>query len=398
MMMQARNKQRIPAGPLLLLLLLLIGLAACSSQAPSESASARYADGTLPVLPTWAAPVEETLPPVSTSDKTPFPPTRERETTEKEPTTEEPTTDEPITEETTTEEPTTEEPTTEETSSTAEEVTTEETSSTTGSAGGPPSPEGEGRSEEATTEEPTTEEPTTEEPTTEAPTTEEQTTEVPATSELETDAPQTAVSMPVLMSRQLEGAGMDPAALIGSQLIVVHALETPACELFGYQKTDEGWVLLENLTAVPGVIGKNGIAQITWEGEKTTPIGYFALGPAYGKESYQETGLDYIQIQKEDYFVDDPDSKYYNKLYKTEMHDKDWKTAEDMYELLNYYYYCIYIQHNVDPIIPGQGSAIFIHVRDGDAYTSGCVGLEEDIMIALFRWLKKDEQPHILIY
>ena len=254
---------------------------------------------------------------------------------------------------------------------------------------------------EPTTPAPTAPPPTTPEPTTPAPTTPEPTTPEPTTP-APTEPPTTTewvpAILPELLEQQLAAAGMDQSELVGSQLLVVHALETPKCEVFGYQKNDTEWVLLDHLNQIPGVLGRNGTAPIAYEGDQTTPLGYFALGPAYGREAWQETGLEYYQIDKEDYFVDDPASKYYNKLYKTEYHDKDWKTAEGMYELLNYYYYCIYIQYNTDPIIPGYGSVIFIHVRDGDPDTSGCIGLEEDVMIALFRWMRKEELPHVLIY
>lgn len=247
-----------------------------------------------------------------------------------------------------------------------------------------------------TTSEKTTPAATTPEATTPAETTPEETT-LEETTPAETTEEVPAV-LPALLLQQLAAAGMDPSELVGSQLLVVHALDTPNCEIFGYQKNGAVWTLLDNLIAVPGVLGRNGTAPIAYEGDQTTPLGYYALGPAYGRAAREDTGLEYHQIEKEDYFVDDPDSKYYNRLYKTEYHDKDWKTAEGMYELLNYYYYCIYVQYNTDPIIPGYGSVIFIHVRDGDPDTSGCVGLEEEIMIALFRWMRKEELPHVLIY
>ena len=152
------------------------------------------------------------------------------------------------------------------------------------------------------------------------------------------------------------------------------------------------------MTEIPGIMGRDGMALHTPENAKFTPIGYFGLGPAYGEAASEDTALEYYQIQSEDYWVIDPDSKYYNQLYKTHYGDKDWKYAEEMIALLQYYALCIFVQKNINPIVYNEGSAIFVHIDRLDNSTSGCIGVERWVMEALFRWLRADASPHILLY
>ena len=46
-----------------------------------------------------------------------------------------------------------------------------------------------------------------------------------------------------------------------------------------------------------------------------------------------------------------------------------------------------FIQYNVAPVVPGRGSAIFLHVDTGRA-TNGCVSLPLGQLRSVLRWLR----------
>ena len=101
--------------------------------------------------------------------------------------------------------------------------------------------------------------------------------------------------------------------------------------------------------------GKNGIASNKKEGDGKTPEGVFELGIAFGTHSPKEikSNIKYIQINKNLYWVDDVNSKYYNRLVDITKVDKDWNSAEHLMEYPEQYEYAIEIKANA-PNIPGK--------------------------------------------
>jgi L,D-peptidoglycan transpeptidase YkuD (ErfK/YbiS/YcfS/YnhG family) len=44
----------------------------------------------------------------------------------------------------------------------------------------------------------------------------------------------------------------------------------------------------------------------------------------------------------------------------------------------------VVIAYNVEPVIPGAGSAIFLHIADPDfAPTAGCVAVQKEVLLSL---------------
>ena len=146
--------------------------------------------------------------------------------------------------------------------------------------------------------------------------------------------------------------------------------------------------------------GEPGDDRFYKEGDGCTPAGYFALGPCYGEDVSSPTAMEYHQIVDGDCWVDDPASVFYNQMVHagTDGERRDWRSSEDMYKLLRYYHYMCVIRYNMDPIVPGAGSAIFLHCQAGDSDTSGCVSTKDATVFAILRWLTPDADPHILIY
>jgi L,D-peptidoglycan transpeptidase YkuD (ErfK/YbiS/YcfS/YnhG family) len=165
-------------------------------------------------------------------------------------------------------------------------------------------------------------------------------------------------------------------------------------ELVTWELGKSGWTPGES---IPCIVGKNGIAPPgeKREGDGRTPSGVYRIGLAFGYEPSVETGLDYRQATADDFWVDDPDSPQYNRW----VHGKpDAKSFEKLRRDDDAYKYAAVIEYNTDPIAPGKGSAIFLHVwRSAGGSTDGCVAVLDQNMPYLLRWLDRRLNPVIVI-
>ena len=58
------------------------------------------------------------------------------------------------------------------------------------------------------------------------------------------------------------------------------------------------------------------------------------------------------------------------------------------------YHWLIEIRHNSDPPIPGEGSAIFFHIRRGvNRPTTGCTTMAEEDLVRMIKWLRASAHP-----
>jgi L,D-peptidoglycan transpeptidase YkuD (ErfK/YbiS/YcfS/YnhG family) len=58
------------------------------------------------------------------------------------------------------------------------------------------------------------------------------------------------------------------------------------------------------------------------------------------------------------------------------------------------YHWLIEIRHNSDAPIPGDGSAIFFHIRRGvDRPTTGCTTMAEENLVHIIKWLRAAKNP-----
>jgi L,D-peptidoglycan transpeptidase YkuD (ErfK/YbiS/YcfS/YnhG family) len=153
---------------------------------------------------------------------------------------------------------------------------------------------------------------------------------------------------------------------------------------------------------VPGMqfectVGKKGIVRegLKEEGDGRTPNGIYRISRAFGYGPTLETGLIYKSVTAEDIWIDDPKSPDYN-LWKTKPTQaqsyEELKRDDDLYE------FAAVIEYNTNPVMPGKGSAIFLHVWGGpDAPTAGCVALDRGNLIKLLKWLDVKKKPKIVI-
>lgn len=130
-------------------------------------------------------------------------------------------------------------------------------------------------------------------------------------------------------------------------------------------------------------IGLNGLTMNKIEGDLSTPIGEFM----FEKIFYRLDKLGSIKflipsspISKDDGWCDDPSSKFYNQHVKFPFD----KSAERLYREDDLYDLICVLNYNTNPIVPGKGSAIFLHIcREDFAKTQGCVAIEKHNLLNL---------------
>jgi L,D-peptidoglycan transpeptidase YkuD (ErfK/YbiS/YcfS/YnhG family) len=159
-------------------------------------------------------------------------------------------------------------------------------------------------------------------------------------------------------------------------------------------------VLAEGVLLWPGhrvacSLGRSGIRARKREGDGATPAGRFPLrGLRYRADRIHcpLTRVACQPIRPDDGWCDDPADALYNRpvrLPYPSRCERMWR-EDRLYDLV------VIIGHNDDPVIPGGGSAIFLHVA-GTAYppTEGCVALALPDLARLVAALAPDD--HIVI-
>ena len=124
-------------------------------------------------------------------------------------------------------------------------------------------------------------------------------------------------------------------------------------------------------------IGRGGLKKNKVEGDLSTPIGAFKFNKIYYRaDKLGETNfeIDSSIIQKNDGWCDDEKSKFYNQYIQFPFNE----SAEHLYREDDIYDILCVLNYNTSPIIPGLGSAIFLHVaRSNFAGTEGCIALDK---------------------
>ena len=136
------------------------------------------------------------------------------------------------------------------------------------------------------------------------------------------------------------------------------------------------------------VIGKNGLNKNKKEGDKSTPIGNFKLGPLYwraDKIEKPETNISCKKINKNMGWCNDIDSRFYNKEIKVNKKIKHEKLFRKDYK----YNLFLVIKYNDKKIIRGKGSAIFIHLTKNYKKTAGCIAVKQKDFLVMIKLLSK---------
>lgn len=179
-----------------------------------------------------------------------------------------------------------------------------------------------------------------------------------------------------------------------SQIIVVKSLGGIKANMTLCQRHRATWKPMFT-PSFSAVIGKNGMAAIgkKKEGDLKTPAGLYPIGEAFGTQPLA-LEMDYKYITAADKFIDDSNSKRYNTWVSG---STDAKSYESM--LIELYTFGAVINYNMNPVIAGKGSAIFIHLwRSPNSPTAGCIALEKKHLLMMLHWLDKAQHPYILVH
>jgi len=122
-------------------------------------------------------------------------------------------------------------------------------------------------------------------------------------------------------------------------------------------------------------IGPAGIAVKGGEGDGITPRGRFVVREIFYRAdriAKPAVKLPLHVTQPDDGWCDAPDDPNYNRLVKLPYRasaEKMWRD-DGLYDLV------AVLGYNDDPVVPGKGSAIFLHIaRPDHSATHGCVAL-----------------------
>jgi L,D-peptidoglycan transpeptidase YkuD (ErfK/YbiS/YcfS/YnhG family) len=137
-------------------------------------------------------------------------------------------------------------------------------------------------------------------------------------------------------------------------------------------------------------VGYAGLSSHRHEGDGTTPIGTFGVGPTiYGLDPNPGVRLGYHRIVCGDWWDEDPRSTTYNRFRHvacgtTPSFGGD---SEALWRATVAYREFAVIDFNTGPVVPGRGSGMFLHDDTGHA-TNGCVSLPRPELVLVLRRLR----------
>jgi L,D-peptidoglycan transpeptidase YkuD (ErfK/YbiS/YcfS/YnhG family) len=138
-------------------------------------------------------------------------------------------------------------------------------------------------------------------------------------------------------------------------------------------------------------VGRAGLGEKEGEGDGLTPIGRWPIRRVFYRADRlpaPRTILPVAEIEPDDAWCDVPSDPNYNRLVRlpyASLDERLWR-EDALYDVV------AVIGYNDAPVVPGKGSAIFLHVAPPDyAPTAGCVALSRgDLLEALAQLARKD--------
>ena len=132
-------------------------------------------------------------------------------------------------------------------------------------------------------------------------------------------------------------------------------------------------------------LGRGGVvpAAAKREGDGATPLGAWPMRRVYWRPDRLDrpaTALPVEALIPEAGWCDDPADPFYNRpviLPYPASHERLWR-EDAVYDLI------VELGYNDDPVVPGKGSAIFLHLARTDfSPTEGCVACALPDLLAL---------------
>jgi L,D-peptidoglycan transpeptidase YkuD (ErfK/YbiS/YcfS/YnhG family) len=192
------------------------------------------------------------------------------------------------------------------------------------------------------------------------------------------------------------GVGLPLAGLVTQQVVAVVAEHATAATavLTAWEHTGGDRIRVHG--PIPAWIGRDGVGRAR-ESTARTPAGRWPLTEAFGTEPAR-TRLPYRLVTTSDWWVSDVGSPYYNTPFSGAPGTCPFDEAagENLGAVGAAYACAVVIGYNRDPVVPGAGSAFFLHVTDGGP-TAGCVAIPKPDLEVLLRWLDPAKDPVIEI-
>jgi L,D-peptidoglycan transpeptidase YkuD (ErfK/YbiS/YcfS/YnhG family) len=166
------------------------------------------------------------------------------------------------------------------------------------------------------------------------------------------------------------------------------AVQLMAVRAVGSAAVDEHLEYRDGSLSWPGgtaraAVGRAGVSANKREGDGATPAGTFPLISAFYRADRLPPPVSRLLLRvlsPSDAWVDDPVDRNYNRFVTLPYsgHTEPMWLDDAVYDLL------VVIGYNMDPVIAGAGSAIFMHVARPDfSPTAGCIAVAKDILVGL---------------
>ncbi|KCZ54358.1 hypothetical protein HY29_14505 [Hyphomonas beringensis] len=140
------------------------------------------------------------------------------------------------------------------------------------------------------------------------------------------------------------------------------------------------------------VLGKGGVvvAGQKREGDGASPAGRWPIRRVFYRPDRGDppkTSLEKVPLTPDDGWCDEANHPLYNlfvSLPFIHSHEKLWRD-DHVYDLI------VELGYNDDPVVPGRGSAIFMHIAQPDFRpTEGCIAMEKEDLLAALEMMTPD--------
>jgi L,D-peptidoglycan transpeptidase YkuD (ErfK/YbiS/YcfS/YnhG family) len=149
--------------------------------------------------------------------------------------------------------------------------------------------------------------------------------------------------------------------------------------------------LLWSRGSAAAAVGRAGVKADKREGDGATPAGTYPLVSILYRPDRIAAPVSRLPVKPlapSDGWVDDPADANYNRpvsLPYPASAEQMWR-EDDLYDALA-------VIGNMEPVVPGAGSAIFLHIATPDfAPTAGCIAVKREILLGLLPLLGPGSQ------
>jgi L,D-peptidoglycan transpeptidase YkuD (ErfK/YbiS/YcfS/YnhG family) len=163
-----------------------------------------------------------------------------------------------------------------------------------------------------------------------------------------------------------------------------------------WNRNGSGWT--KTGPAVAAWVGDAGMSTNARERFDGTPVGSFGLTQAFGNYADPGTAMPYFQAQANDWWNGDSASPTYNTHQRCAATNCPFHTgdSENLHDVGWVYGYAVVINYNMAPVVPGKGSAFFLHITNNTP-TAGCVAIPQPDLVRILHWLDPAKHPRIIM-